>query len=387
MKIDFTKITYGFFGACAVAGLTYLGVAKYYEKEIAFGENYGEVIKAVEDIDNIYYQEPDKSQFSRNMIAGLVNGLNDRFTSCNDNNMDVEASVNKSAQLKAAGFSIMRDAASKNIFINDVVKNSPAEKMGLCRGDLILSIDGISVREAGYYNIIESLIGKSDTTVELLVDHNGEQRTVEYIRKKDFDKVKSSSSGLLDNGIFYYRFDSFEENTVYDFTAEFDAVIDQNNVDSLIIDLRKNSGGRTDTAVEFFDLFAPAGNQVVTQEAKSGKTETYKTSNDIKYKDVKIVVLVSDNTYSSGEILSAMFKDTGLGTIVGTQTGGKGVYQIAQSIDNFYRYCLVAGYYYVNDLPNYNDVGITPDIVVDMDQRFIGTDEDTQLQKALELLS
>ena len=121
MKIDFTKITYGFFGACAVAGLTYLGVAKYYEKEIAFGENYGEVIKAVEDIDNIYYQEPDKSQFSRNMIAGLVNGLNDRFTSCNDNNMDVEASVNKSAQLKAAGFSIMRDAASKNIFINDVL--------------------------------------------------------------------------------------------------------------------------------------------------------------------------------------------------------------------------------------------------------------------------
>ena len=387
MKIDLTKITYGFFGACAVAGLTYLGFAKYYEKEISFGENYGEVIQAIDDIDNFYYQEPDKSLYNQNMIAGIVNGLNDRFSSCIDSNSEIEQTVNGSAQLSKAGFNIIRDSVSGCILINNVEQNSPAEKMGLCRGDLILSIDGVSVREVGYYNIIKSIVGKSNTTVEFLVDHNGEQRNVTYVREKDFDKVKSSSYDLLDNGIFYYRFDKFDSNTVFDFTAIMDSVKSQNDVGKLIIDLRKNHGGSTDSAVQFFDLFAPSGNQVVAQEANSGKTFSYKTTENIRYKDMKIVILVSNATYSSGEIIAALFEDTGLGTVVGTQTGGKGVFQVEKVFDNCYHYSLVAGYYYVNDIPNYNGVGIAPDIVVDMDKNLIGTDKDIQLEKAIELLS
>lgn len=387
MKIDLTKVTYGFFGACAVAGLTYLGFAKYYEKEISFGENYGEVIKAIDDVDNIYYQEPDKSLYSQNMIAGIVNGLNDRFSSSSDSNSDIEQSVNNSAQLKKAGFSIIRDSASGGILINNVVPDSQAEKMGLCRGDLILSVDGAYVKEVGYYNIIESLLGKSDTSVELLVDHNGEQRTVTYVREKDFDKVKSSSYELLDKGILYYRFDVFDSSTVVDFTSVMDSFKAENSVDKLILDLRSNKGGQTDTAVQFFDLFAPSGNQVVTQETKSGKIETYKTSDNIKYNDMKIAVLVSNDTYSSGEILAAFFEDTGLGTVVGSQTGGKGVFQIDQGYNTFYHYSLVAGYYYVNDIPNYNGVGVTPDIVIDMDKNLIGTDGDIQLKKAVDILS
>ncbi|WP_303804364.1 S41 family peptidase [Ruminococcus flavefaciens] len=387
MKIDFTKITYGFFGACAVAGLTYLGLAKYYEKEIAFGENYGEVIQAIDDIDNVYYQEPDKSEYSRNMIAGLVNGLNDRFTFCLDRNMETENSVNKSAQLLDAGFYIVRDTNSENILISNVEPSSPAEKMGLCRGDLILKIDGVSVAKVGYYNIIEKLIGKSGTSVELLVEHDGKRNIVNYVREKDFDKARNQTSELCDNGIFCYQFDKFDVDTVIQFVSEFNSLLNEKEIKGLIIDLRQNEGGDIEEAIKFFDLFAPAGNQVLTQESRSGKICTFQTTDEIKYKDIKVAVLVSNDTYSSGEILASLFKDTGLGVVIGTQTGGKGVFQVRKRFNDFYDYSIVAGYYYVNDLPNYNGVGITPDIVVDMDQRFIGTDEDTQLQKALELLS
>ncbi|MCR4638444.1 S41 family peptidase [Ruminococcus sp.] len=387
MKIDLTKITYGFFGACAVAGLTYLGIAKYYEKEIAFGEEYSTVISAVNNIDESYYKGPDKSYYAQNMIGGLVNGLNDRYSNCTDHNMGVENDVNYSAQLQAAGFRITFDSVSENIMISEVKHNSQAEKMGLCRGDLILSIDGESVIKEGYYNIIPKLIGKSGTSVELLVDHDGEKKNITYVREKDFENSRAINSNLYDNGVFYFRLNSFNIQATDDFSREFDSVIAENNVTDLVIDIRNNHGGEIEEAVKFFDLFAPAGNVVATEETKGGKIETFTTTNDIKYKNLNIVILVSENTCSSGEILTALFQDTGFGTVIGTQTAGKGVFQNTYSFDKFSSYALVAGYYYVNDVPNYDGVGIIPDIEIQMDSELIGTDDDIQLKKALELLS
>ena len=157
----------------------------------------------------------------------------------------------------------------------------------------------------------------------------------------------------------------------------------ENDISSLVLDLRNNKGGETGETVKFFDLFAPAGNQVVNKEEKSGKLWLYETTDDVKYRNLKIVVLVSEETLSSGEIIAAFFKDTGLGTVIGTQTGGKGVFQKKYFFDQF----CDSGYYYVNDLPNYDGVGITPDIVIEMDNELIDTEDDIQLKKAIEFLS
>jgi carboxyl-terminal processing protease len=96
---------------------------------------------------------------------------------------------------------------------------------------------------------------------------------------------------------------------------------------------------------------------------------------------------VSEETLSSGEIFAALFSNTGRGTVIGSQTGGKGVFQQTSSLSDMATYSIVSGYYYVNDIPNYDKVGITPDIVLDMEKRFRCTDDDIQLEKAIELLS
>ncbi|MDE5946257.1 MAG: hypothetical protein K2G63_02960, partial [Oscillospiraceae bacterium] len=111
----------------------------------------------------------------------------------------------------------------------------------------------------------------------------------------------------------------------------------------------------------------------------------YKTTSDIKY-HFNVVLLVSENTYSCGEIFPLLFQDSELGTVIGTQTAGKGVFQRSIILDNFTSYAIVSGYYYVNDVPNFHNVGITPDVIVDMDKDFINTDNDIQLQKAIEFL-
>lgn len=387
MKIDLTKITYGFFTACAIAGITYLGVTKYYEREISFGENYGEVIQAVDDVENTYYKDADTSKFSKNMIGGLINGLNDKYSGCIDANMETENGVNYSNQLQTAGFKITYDSDTRDALIKEVKHGSPAEDMGLCVGDHIVGIDGVSVKDAGYYNIIDSLIGKGGTKVELTVDHEGAQKNITYVREKDFENDSNFEPHFCEDGIYYFRFDNFDSAVTETFKYTFDPVVSENNVKGLILDLRRNSGGRIDEAVKFFDLFSKAGSQVVTIEEKSGKTERFSTSNDITYKDIKIAVLVSEKTLSSGEIIAALIQDTKLGTVIGTQTGGKGVFQKGVTYQGFNSYNLVAGYYYVNDIPNYDGVGITPDMIVEMDDDLMGTDDDIQLKKAIEILS
>ncbi|MBP5379073.1 MAG: PDZ domain-containing protein [Ruminococcus sp.] len=387
MKIDLTRITYGFFGACAVAGLTYLGVTKYYEKEISFGEKYGGVINAMEDIDEFYYKNADKETYERNMVSGLLEGLGDTYTFCTDNSKSIENSVNGSMQMKTAGFKVGKDSATDNIVITEVVPESYAEKLGLRENDLIVSIDGKNVRQVGYDNILRDLLGKSDTTSELVVERGKETINVKYSRSIDEERFLPFYKTMLDNSIMYYRFSSFDEGSAVIFKSTYDSYSSDEDIKGIILDLRENAGGEIPEAINFFDYFTPSGSHVVCEYPKSDKKDVYKTTDDVAIGDVNVVVLVSEDTLSCGEILAGLFSSTGRGTVVGTQTGGKGVFQTTRTLSNMTSYSIVSGYYYVNDLQNFDKVGITPDVVVDMEKRFRWTDDDIQLEKAKELLS
>lgn len=387
MKFDLTKLTYGFFGACAVAGLTYLGVTKYYEKELAFGENYSGVIKAVDDIDKYYYKDADKENYERNMVSGLLKGLGDTYTFCGDSSRAVENSVNVSMQVQTAGFKIGKDETNGDMIVTQVVPESYAESIGLMEGDIILSIDGKNVRQTGFDNIARDLIGKSDTSAELVIERDGDSKNITYVRSIDEKRFLPLYKEILDNGILYYRFEGFNEGETANFKRIFDDFSSEEEIKGIVFDLRSNGGGAIPEAVRFFDLFAPEGSHVVCEETRSKKKEVYKTTADVQIKDIKVAVLVSEETLSSGEIFAALFSNTGRGTVIGSQTGGKGVFQQTYTLSDMSTYSIVSGYYYVNDIPNYDKVGITPDIVLDMEKRFRCTDDDIQLEKAIELLS
>ena len=387
MKIDLTKLTYGFFGACAVAGLTYLGVTKYYEKELAFGENYNGVIKAVDYIDKYYYKDADKTYYERNMISGLLDGLGDFYTYGSGTSSGVESSVNLSMQMKTAGFAVGKDKTNGGMIITEVVPDSNADKLGLCENDIIISIDGKNVRQAGYDNIVRDLLGKRDTTAELVIEHEDETKTVNYVRSVDEERFLPTYSELVEDGILYYRLESFSTGEKMRFKSAYDKLSEEGEINGVVFDLRGNVGGVISESVAIFDLFAPEGSHVVCESVKTKEKEVHKTTNETPLKDVKVAVLVSEETLSSGEILAALFSNTGRGTVIGTQTGGKGVFQESFTLSDMSTYSIVSGYYYVNDVPNYNGVGITPDIVMEMEKRYRFTDDDTQLEKAIELLS
>lgn len=385
MKVDLTKMTYVFFGACAVAGLTYLGVIKYYEKELEFCKDYPQLLEVNDKVKNNYYKEIDSESLQYDMIEGLINGLDDRFSFYNSKKKENENYVNDSNMLKSNGFQVGQDSESKRMVITEVVHDSAVEKQGMSAGDFIIAIDDTVVQQNGYYNSIDLLLGKKDTPLRLVCSHEGNFYEVEL---KKGQKLKDDSpfmdNQMLDNGIYYYHLSSFSSGADAVFQHELNEYRD--DVKGLIFDLRDNSGGEAKSTMQLFDCFYGSGAKVKAVFEKTGEESVYETSNGVEY-DFPVVLLVSYDSYSAAEMLAALFQDTGRGTVIGTQTGGKGVLQIAPTLEDWSTYYLVAGYYYVNDLPNYDGVGITPDIIVDMDPELIGTDEDIQLKKAIELLS
>lgn len=385
MKFDSTKIINAFFLSCAAAGITYLGFTKYYEKELRFGENYPELIEVNDDVEKNFYKSVDKESMQYDMIEGLIEGLDDRFTlykSMKETDLDY---VNNSVMLKSNGIQIGIDGREKCIVVTEVVPDSVAESKGIAVGDRIISIDDIIVQKNGSYNSIELLLGSNKKPLELVCDHEGKRYNVSLkMGVKPVEKDNVVENKLYDNGILYYNLKHFDVNTIPDFEKE----IKQhgNDITGLVLDVRNNAGGETEVAVKFFDKFYGSGCQVKLVYEKSGEEIFFKTTEGKKY-DYPVILLTSKNTLSAAEILTVFFQNTNRGIAVGNVTGGKGCFQRIVTLDDFSKYKLVSGYYYVNDLPNYDGVGVTPDVVVDMDPELIGTDDDIQLKKALELLS
>lgn len=381
MKKISHKIIYGIFSLTAVAGLTYLGTYYYYKDEIEFGRQNSQLLEVIDNIDENFYLDTDKEQMTYDMISGAVNGLDDKYTYYRAMNESAERDVNYSITLKSSGFQIDKDKTG-NILVTEVEKNSQAEKMGLKTGDLITDIDGQNVIETGYYNIISELMGKDYTKMNLKIMRDSESFEIEFVRRNIMERYSDVDYRMIDDNTLYYRFNSFDDSSVSNFRS---AINENPDTENVIFDLRQNGGGLTTETIKFFDLFADSGNQVKEVYSKSGKEEIYETSDGIEY-SFNIVLLVSGETYSSGEIFPLLFQDTGLGTVIGTQTAGKGVFQLKYMLDDFTSLYLVGGYYYVNDCPNYHNIGITPDIVIPMDNSLIGTDDDIQLKKAVEFL-
>lgn len=381
MKKISHKIIYGIFSLTAVAGLTYLGTYYYYKDEIEFGRQNSQLLEVIDNIDENFYLDTDKEQMTYDMISGAVNGLDDKYTYYRALNESAERDVNYSITLKSSGFQIDKDKTG-NILVTEVEENSQAEKMGLKTGDLITDIDGQNVIETGYYNIISELMGKDYTKMNLKIMRDSESFEIEFVRRNIMERYSDVDYRMIDDNTLYYRFNSFDDSSVSNFRS---AVNENPDTENVIFDLRQNGGGLTTETIKFFDLFADSGNQVKEVYSKSGKEEIYETSDGIEY-SFNIVLLVSGETYSSGEIFPLLFQDTGLGTVIGTQTAGKGVFQLKYMLDDFTSLYLVGGYYYVNDCPNYHNIGITPDIVIPMDNSLIGTDDDIQLKKAVEFL-
>lgn len=214
------------------------------------------------------------------------------------------------------------------VFISEPFQGKPAQKAGLKAGDILLELDGISLKGKTTEEVSNLLKGQPQTIVKLKVQRPGVEKPITFnVTRERITINPVVYYGVLKNNIGYVMLSEFTENASDEMQQALLNLKDK-HVKAIIIDLRNNGGGIIDEAVKIVGFFVPKGTEVVSTRGKvKAWDKTYRTQSEPIIPDMPLAFLVDDNTASAAEILSGSLQDLDRAVIVGTRTFGKGLVQ------------------------------------------------------------
>lgn len=348
-----------------------------YDSNVVSDKDVQDFLNTYTEIVDNYYEEVDKDELMKAAMSGMLSFLEDNYSIYLDKTDSDELSEMLDSSYEGLGVVVA------GVKIEDIYEDSPAEKAGMKVGDEIIEVNGSSISIDNYEDI-DGLISLDDENIIKVLRDNKEYTfkvTADTINipttKKDLIK---STDGKSDIG--YIELSSFSSLSFEEFQEDL-LELEKDNINSLIIDLRGNSGGYLNTAYDIASLFIEKGGVIYSLENKN-TIKTYKDETNTK-RDYKVVVLVNSNTASAAEILTAALHDTYGAIVVGNTTYGKGkVQNIKYYEDSILKYTSAKWL-----RPNgecVDEVGIKPDYNVNITIKG-NTLYDLQLDKAIELLS
>lgn len=371
-------------GAIAGCTLTSCFLYFHYKNKVEFANKYSTLQECENFLKSQKYKLASNSSIINGVVSGYMKSNGDDYAYYTNMSEDDKLFqlVNFSSPMLSTGYQVYTNG-NGYLKIVYVTPQSEAALKGLKKDDIIKEINGKDVKDAGIKNIVEKLLGKAGTTLKLKIERDNETFDVELTRKNDID-TSSVKSKMLNDDIAYLNIVGFTELTDVDFSSASEKL--SGNYSGLVLDLRQNGGGTIDSVMSVASHFIKSGS--VVEHHNNGDNKNFNVIPAAKTYNKKLVVLIDDETASGAEVLTALlkqnYKDV---TIVGKKSFGKGIYQLEHTLTNGGVLHYTAGYYTVGDWDCYQGKGITPDVQVDMDSSLIGTDNDTQLQKAIELLN
>ena len=352
------------------------------------GMKYQKIDKAVNILKNDYLSGVDDEQLINGALTGMVQTLGDPYTNYLYGKDLEDFLVMTDGEFSGIGVYVSVDPSDNLITVISSIDESPAQEAGLVSGDKIVKVDGEEVNGDNLDGAVAKIKGEEDTNVTLTIKR-GTEAAFDVTLTRGVVTVKSVKSELLEGNIGLIRISVFEKNTVKEVE---DAVqeLQNQNAQSFIIDLRDNPGGLLNVCVDICDMFLPECTIVYTQD-KNGNKETQYSDSD--YLDMPIVLLVNNGSASASEIMSGALRDNGRAKIVGTKTFGKGLVQTVKPLDQESALKVTISEYYTPNGVQINKVGLMPDELIELPDKWketpaasIPREEDTQLQKAIELL-
>ena len=331
-------------------------------------------------INQLYIGDIDEESMLEGAIKGYVEGLGDPYTEYLTKEEMEEFTEETNSEYVGIGVYVGNDTVNNTILVVGVMKSSPAEEAGIQIGDVIEKIDGVAYTGKQLDEATKVLKAEEGTTATLTIRRDNEEKELTVVRRKI--TVQHVASEMLENNIAYIQIDSFDANVASSFEEQITSLMN-NGATGIIIDLRNNGGGIVDEATGIADLFLDKGETIlITKSKKENNEEETKSERDPIVKDIPVVILVNEATASASEILAGALKDNYGATIIGKQTYGKGVIQTLYTLTDGSGIKITTEEYYTPNHNQINEVGITPDIEVDITEN-----EDTQLQRAIEELT
>ena len=331
-------------------------------------------------INQLYIGDIDEESMLEGAIKGYVEGLGDPYTEYLTKEEMEEFTEETNSEYVGIGVYVGNDTVNNTILVVGVMKSSPAEEAGIQIGDVIEKIDGVAYTGKQLDEATKVLKAEEGTTATLTIRRDNEEKELTVVRRKI--TVQHVASEMLENNIAYIQIDSFDANVASSFEEQITSLMN-NGATGIIIDLRNNGGGIVDEATGIADLFLDKGETIlITKSKKENNEEETKSERDPIVNDIPVVILVNEATASASEILAGALKDNYGATIIGKQTYGKGVIQTLYTLTDGSGIKITTEEYYTPNHNQINEVGITPDIEVDITEN-----EDTQLQRAIEELT
>lgn len=349
-------------------------------------ENISTIASSLKDfrklIDEYYIGEIDEQKVVDETIKGYVNGLDDEYSEYMTAEEWEEYQVNALGNYVGIGIYMSQDTAG-NVIIIDPIEGSPAEAAGLKSKDYIVEVDGENVQGMDTSMVATKVKGEEGSKVTLKIVRDNQYMDFEVERKAI--KVYHVKNKMLENQIGYIKLSTFDEGCSEEFRTAFEELKGQ-NAQKLVIDLRDNTGGLVDEALNIADMMIPKGKtMLLTVDSKENKETTVAKQEPMI--DMEIVVLVNHYSASASEILVGALKDNQEAKVVGTKTYGKGVIQNVFSLSDGSVLKLTTAEYFTPNETKINKQGIEPDEVVEEIEEPEGVEEiDEQLNKAIELL-
>lgn len=323
----------------------------------------------------------DNSRVFEGAASGIVSSLNDPYSEYLDKDTWQELKIRLDAKFGGIGVYILQDDQGR-LKILSPIKGTPAYKEGIKHGDIIVKINDESTAGMNQDEAVHLMRGDPGTQLSLTVyrESDGKEHNFRIIR--EIINVPSVESRVLDSAgqIGYISLNQFGSNSAEEIKKSVNDLLENKKIRGLILDLRNNGGGDFDVSIEIAGVFLD-GNKVVSVADARGNEKVYRASPGKI--DIPMVVLVNEDSASASEILAAALRDNQRAVLVGKKTFGKGLVQTVFPLRNGGALKLTTQKYYTPSGIDINEVGITPDYVV---ENKADETQDRQLEKAITLI-
>lgn len=390
MRIKFIVATIIIAMVVAVASSEYTlylyGANSLVKKQDAVSDNSNKNIDAIAEslksfrstIDKYYIGEIDEQKILDETIKGYVNGLGDEYSQY------MTAEEWEAFQTDALGNYVgigiyMSTDENDNIVVLTPIEGTPAEQAGLKTGDVIVYVDDENVLGVASDIVSSKIKGEEGTKVKITVLRESEYIDFEIERKAI--KIYHVENEMLEGNIGYIELVAFDEGCAEELKSAYET-LKSKGAQKIILDLRNNTGGLVNEALDIADLFLKEQEKIlITVDSDNNEVINYSQNAPTISEDV--VVLVNEYSASASEILVGALKDNNRAKVVGTKTYGKGVIQSVFSLTDGSALKLTVEEYYTPNREKINKIGITPDYEIDLSK---DSENDEQLDKAIELL-
>ena len=332
-----------------------------------------------------YLEEVDEEELEDYLYYGLVAGLGDPYAAYYNEEETQSMLDSSSGSYCGIGAMFSQNMLTGVVTVSRVYEGFPSYEAGILPEDILLKVEGEDITGQDLTNIVTKIKGEEGTKVTITMLRGEEE--IDFTMERRTIEVPTVEHEMLADKVGYIMISEFDGVT----DAQFhEALTDLQNqgMESLVIDLRNNGGGSVDAVCAIADELLGEGPIVFTEYKDAERIER---SSDAACVELPMAVLMNGNSASASEILAGALQDYDAAEIVGTQSYGKGIVQSIIDLQDGTALKITTAKYYTPNGNNIHEIGITPDVEIDLPEELktlveIPFEEDVQLQKAIEVL-